>query len=84
MASHKNKDRDDDAARVIAETRRYLDDVEQALETCANATDFFHTMIERHPDRIHGATTLWAGAKSLYGQREKGGEPAEHALAGWL
>jgi hypothetical protein len=32
----------------------------------------------------HEATTLWAGAKSLYGFREHGGDPAEHALAGWL
>ena len=41
-------------------------------------------LLERHPERRHGATTLWAGAKSLYGLREHGGDPAGHALAGWL
>lgn len=84
IASHKNKDRDNNAVRVIAETRRYLDDVEEALTSCRTANDFFFAMLKRHPDRIYGATTLWASAKSLYGLREKGGDPAEHAAAGWL
>jgi glyoxylase-like metal-dependent hydrolase (beta-lactamase superfamily II) len=84
VAGHKNKDLDDDAPRVIAESRRYLDDVEDALATYSNATDFFHGMLERHPDRIYGATVLWVAAKALYGIREHGGNPVEQVVAAWL
>ena len=84
VASHKNKERDDDATRVIAESRHYLDDAEDALAKYATATDFFHAMLDRHPDRIYGATILWVGAKSLYNLREFGGDPAEHSANAWL
>jgi glyoxylase-like metal-dependent hydrolase (beta-lactamase superfamily II) len=66
VAGHKNKDLDDDAARVIAQTRRYLDDADDLLVRSRTATDFFDAMIERHPDRRMGATILWIGAKGLY------------------
>jgi glyoxylase-like metal-dependent hydrolase (beta-lactamase superfamily II) len=84
VASHKDKDRDDDATRVIAESRRYLDDVEDALAKYSTATDFFHAMLERHPERRFGATVLWVGAKSLYNLRELGGDPLQHSAAAWL
>lgn len=59
-------DLDDDAARVIAQTRRYLDDADDLLARNALATDFFSAMIERCPERRLGATILWNGAKGLY------------------
>lgn len=84
VASHKDKDRDDDATRVLAETRAYLDDTEQALEKYATRIEFFHGMIERHPDYRYGQTVLWVGAKSLYDIRELGGDPAQHAFKAWI
>ena len=82
VASHKQRDRDDDAARVIAETRRYFDDVEEALTKYPTAAEYFNAMLEGHPDRF-GATTMWVGAKALYGLRD-GGDPVEHVVTAWL
>ena len=84
VASHKDKDRDNDATRVLAETRQYLDEAEDALAKYSTATDFFNAMIERHPDYRYGTTVLWVSAKSLYNLREFGGDPAQHSGAAWL
>jgi glyoxylase-like metal-dependent hydrolase (beta-lactamase superfamily II) len=84
VASHKDKDRDDDATRVLAETRGYLDDAEQALAKYGTKTEFFHGMIERHPDYRYGQTVLWVSAKSLYNLRELGGDPGEHTFKAWI
>ena len=84
VASHKDKDRDDDATRVLAETRRYLDDAEAALAKYPTATEFFQGMLESHPEYRFGATVLWVGAKSLYNLRELGGDPRQHSLNAWL
>jgi hypothetical protein len=82
VAGHKNKDLDDDAARVIAETRPYLDDADELLTKNSAAPDFFKAMLKRYPNRRLGATTLWAGTRSLYGQRDGAG--ADASIAGWL
>ena len=84
VAGHKNKDRDDDAARIIAETRQYLDDAEDALATCTTAAEFFATMLEHHPDLRYGSTLLWVGAKTLYALREPGADPVAAAVGGWF
>jgi glyoxylase-like metal-dependent hydrolase (beta-lactamase superfamily II) len=92
VAGHKNKELDDDATRVIPETRRYLDAVDELLPTCPTAVDFFNAMVERFPDRVLGRTTLWAGTRALYAWRERHGDDAvdagddvlEDSLAGWL
>lgn len=65
VAGHKNRERDDDAQRVLTETRRYLDDVDELLTRETTALDFFNAMLERHPDRLNTAT-LWGGALALY------------------
>jgi len=82
VAGHKNKNLDDEASRVIAETRQYLDDADALLRKNNTAPDFFKAMLKRYPNRRLGATTLWAGTRSLYAQRDSRG--AEASLAGWL
>lgn len=84
VAGHKNKDLDDDAARVIAETRQYLDDVDDLLPKNSTATDFFNAMLKRYPSRRLGATTLWAGTRSLYASRDRRGDEVQKSLAAWL
>ena len=85
VAGHKNKDLDDDAARVIAETRQYLDDVEDLLPKNSTARDFFNAMLQRYPNRRLGATTLWAGTSTLYASRDRhGGEVFHDSIAGWF
>src|SRR5262249_14735649 len=84
IAGHQNSERDDDAARLIAETRRYLDDADKLLPTAATAVRFFGAMIERYPDHL-ARTVLWAGASALYAVREHPGEDVGGLLiAGWL
>lgn len=65
VAGHKDRRLDDDAGRTIAGTRRYLDDVDELLPTCASARDFFHAMVDRHPARLNPGA-LWSGALALY------------------
>ncbi|MFJ3793383.1 MBL fold metallo-hydrolase [Kitasatospora sp. NPDC090091] len=82
VASHQNKDLDDDAGRVIAETRQYLDDAEAVLAKQTTAEGFFAAMLERHPDRL-GRTVLWVSARALYFARE-GDDPWQTLMAAWL
>ena len=84
VAGHQNHERDDDAVRLIAETRGYLDDAEALLLTAPNAIDFFNATVERYPEHL-GRTVLWAGAQTLYGVREQPGRDVrEIAVSAWL
>jgi glyoxylase-like metal-dependent hydrolase (beta-lactamase superfamily II) len=69
VAGHQNKQLDDDARRTIAETREYLDDAEELLQTAKTALDFFNGKLDRYPDHL-GRYVLWAGVQTLYGARE--------------
>jgi len=80
VASHKNKDLDDDADRAIAQTRQYLDDADNLLKENSTALGFFHAMLARYPERRLGAAVLWVGANSLYANT---GDPVQDALTGW-
>jgi glyoxylase-like metal-dependent hydrolase (beta-lactamase superfamily II) len=81
VASHKNKDLDDDAVRTIAQTRQYLDDADLLLNENSTALGFFNAMLARYPERRLGAAVLWVGTKSLYART---GDPVQDALAGWV
>jgi len=81
VASHKNKDLDDDAGRVISETRQYLDDADDELTKNSNPAGFFNAMLNRYPDRPLGATVLWAGTSALY---RHSGDAGQDAIAGWF
>ncbi|HEV7750882.1 MAG TPA: MBL fold metallo-hydrolase [Baekduia sp.] len=84
VAGHQNQQRDDDAGRVIAETRRYLEDAEDLLRTQTTAVDFFDAEIERYPDHL-GRTILWVGASVLYGAREHREQDIREIIVGsWL
>lgn len=65
VAGHKNKALDDDASRTIAETREYLDAVDELLPKFDTAEDFFFAMLERFPTRLNPGA-LWGGAVALY------------------
>ncbi len=84
VAGHQNHELDDDAARQIADTREYLDDAEELLRTQTTAEDFFNAKVERYPDHL-GRTVMWAGARGLYGVRERpDGDIAQILLGSWL
>ncbi|MDH6604746.1 glyoxylase-like metal-dependent hydrolase (beta-lactamase superfamily II) [Streptomyces sp. SAI-208] len=65
VTGHKNKERDDDAERAIAETRLYLDTVDELLAKHEEPLGFFNAMLERFPDRLNPGA-LWGGAVALY------------------
>jgi glyoxylase-like metal-dependent hydrolase (beta-lactamase superfamily II) len=84
VAGHQNKLLDDDAARQIAETRQYLDDAEQLLQTETTAVGFFNAKVERYPDNL-GRFVLWAGTRGLYETRDAAGADVPRILLGsWL
>ncbi|MEV8091658.1 MBL fold metallo-hydrolase [Streptomyces nigra] len=65
VTGHKNKALDDDATRALAETRLYLDTVDELLDRNDDALSFFNAMLERFPDRLNPGA-LWGGAVALY------------------
>ena len=84
VAGHQNKELDDDAERTIAETRQYLRDAEELLQSEPTALDFFNAKIARYPNHL-GRTVLWVGASVVYGIREhpEQGVP-QIVLGSWL
>ena len=84
VCGHQNRRLDDDAERVIAETRQYLDDAEELLRTENTEVGYFNAKIERYPDHL-GRLILWVTARALYGVRENTGEdPRQVILRSWL
>ncbi|WP_053227468.1 MBL fold metallo-hydrolase [Solirubrobacter soli] len=84
VAGHQNHELDDDADRQIAETRQYLDDAEELLQTEDTAEGFFNAKLERYPGHL-GRTVLWAGARGIYGVREHPDADVRQIMAGsWL
>jgi glyoxylase-like metal-dependent hydrolase (beta-lactamase superfamily II) len=84
VCGHQNKQLDDDAERTIAETRQYLDDADELLQSQSTAVDFFNAKIERYPNHL-GRTVLWAGAGALYGVRKHPEEDiGQIILTAWL
>jgi len=83
VASHRDKNLDDDAERIMVGTRQYLDDADDLLLKHETAHDFFNAMLERYPNRRLGATILWAGAQALYAIRD-GQDAISAVVGGWL
>jgi glyoxylase-like metal-dependent hydrolase (beta-lactamase superfamily II) len=65
VAGHKNKDLDDDAARLMSESRDYLNSADELLSQHTTELGFFNGMLERYPDRLNPGA-LWMGATALY------------------
>ncbi len=59
VAGHKATGSDDDP-KHIAETRRFLDDFDAALDSGAPAEEIFESLVTTHHDRLN-RTALWAG-----------------------
>ena len=56
----------DDDPKAIAETRRYLEDVERVSQSTHSALEFYNAMIELYPERLN-PTALWFwGARVLF------------------
>ncbi|MBR7833159.1 MBL fold metallo-hydrolase [Actinospica durhamensis] len=68
VAGHKNAEHDDDAGRQIRQTRRYLADTDELLESEPTPEGFYHAMIRRHPDHLN-RSSLWGSAQALYAGR---------------
>ncbi|MFI9382065.1 MBL fold metallo-hydrolase [Kutzneria sp. NPDC052558] len=84
VAGHQDSKLDDDATRLIAETRDYLDAAEEVLRTESTAVDYFNAMVKRYPEKL-GRTVLWSTAQAVYGIRAHPGEdPTKFIAGGWL
>jgi hypothetical protein len=84
VAGHQIRQLDDDAARLMAETRSYFDDADELLRTQGTAIDFFNAMVERYPNHL-ARTVLRAGASALYGVRDHpDADLRTTILGGWL
>ncbi len=69
VAGHKSPTADDDP-RHIAETRRFLDDFDAALDSGASAEEMFDSLVATHGDRINRAA-LAAGVFVHAKKRDK-------------
>jgi glyoxylase-like metal-dependent hydrolase (beta-lactamase superfamily II) len=84
VAGHQNRLLDDDAQRLIAEMRGYLDNAEILLRSQDSAVDFFSASIDRYPDHL-ARTVLWATARALYAVRDNpDGNVGEAIVSAWL
>jgi glyoxylase-like metal-dependent hydrolase (beta-lactamase superfamily II) len=69
VAGHRNPQAaDDDARRQIDECRRYIDDVEVALERSSSPAELIDRVMTAHPD-LANPYTLWVSAYDLLGDR---------------
>ncbi|MFC5731476.1 MULTISPECIES: MBL fold metallo-hydrolase [Nocardioides] len=69
VAGHKSPTADDDP-RHIAETRKFLDDFDAALDSGASAEEMFESLVATHGDRIN-RTALAAGVFVHAKKRDK-------------
>ena len=65
VAGHKDPGLDDDAARVLAETRDYLRSAEEALAEQETPDGFVDAMTSRYPERLNPAVVRMS-ASALY------------------
>ncbi|SNY53544.1 MBL fold metallo-hydrolase [Paractinoplanes atraurantiacus] len=64
VASHKDTRRPD-LPSDIDETRRYLDAAAEVIDSSADATEFYHALKRRYPDRIN-PWAIWLSARRLF------------------
>lgn len=69
VAGHKAPTADDDR-RHIAETRKFLDDFDAALDSGASAEEIFDSLVTTHHDRLN-RTALWVGISVQAHHRDK-------------
>ena len=64
VAGHKNATADDDASRVLAETRAYIADAAQLIGEGGSAIDYFNAITALHPTRLNTGAA-WISANAL-------------------
>lgn len=64
VAGHKDQTMDDDASRVLAQTRAYLTDAGRLLDEGAAAMDCFDSITSLHPTRLNTGAA-WISANAL-------------------
>jgi len=67
IAGHKDQAKDDDATRVLAETRAYLADAGRLLAEGGSATEYFNAITSLHPTRLNTGAA-WISANALHPQ----------------
>ncbi|GAA0930607.1 MBL fold metallo-hydrolase [Kribbella koreensis] len=65
VSGHKNR-ANADSPETIAQTRQYLLDAKRLLAQPSSALDFFHAMLDLHPNRLNPGA-LWSGAMARLG-----------------
>ncbi|MFI5798726.1 MBL fold metallo-hydrolase [Streptomyces sp. NPDC051677] len=65
VAGHKRADRPD-SPDILAETRGYLDDFEECVESTGSTEELYQAMLKIHPDRVNPGV-LWGSARSAKG-----------------
>ncbi|MFI5706722.1 MBL fold metallo-hydrolase [Kribbella sp. NPDC051620] len=65
VSGHKKR-ANPDSPETIAQTRQYLLDAKRLLDQPISALDFFHAMLELHPNRLNPGA-LWGGAVARLG-----------------
>lgn len=65
VAGHKRPELDDDASRVLAETRDYISQFASAYETAGSARDIIATMRAAYPDHGNITTLITSAAAAM-------------------
>ena len=65
IAGHKRPD-NDDAPRIIEETRQYIRDFDRLADEAATTRDLYERMLALYPDRINRGA-LWGSARAVKG-----------------
>jgi glyoxylase-like metal-dependent hydrolase (beta-lactamase superfamily II) len=65
VAGHATRTDSASPRRLIEQTHRYLDDVDELLPLHDTPAGFFTAMLQRHPSRAN-PSTLWGSATALY------------------
>jgi hypothetical protein len=64
VAGHKNMKNDDDGARVIHETRKYILDFQELAAKTTTAKELYDQMLSRYPDWLNRGA-LWSSVSAL-------------------
>lgn len=66
VASHKRPE-NDDAPRVIEETRQYIRDFDRLAEKSNSTRELYDAMLELYPSRVNPHWALWGSARAAKG-----------------
>jgi glyoxylase-like metal-dependent hydrolase (beta-lactamase superfamily II) len=64
IASHKRPE-NDDAPRIIEETRQYIRDFDGLARTTETVEELYNKMLELYPNRINPGWALWSSARAV-------------------